>query len=133
MRPVIVRLSGLTLCLTARLSLSVKVSVQREVLEDFVYPQELMGGERRHYDIRAAHIAGDGLTCSWRDVTERQSRREIAEQQRTDRERLVELERFQRPTVGRELKMIELKQEIEYLKKHRSAGGSDPDDQVEPD
>jgi hypothetical protein len=32
-------------------------------------------------------------------------------------ERLAELERFQRLTVGRELKMIELKKEIEYLKK----------------
>ena len=102
------------------------------VLDDFVYPQELMGGEERHYDIRAAHVAGDWLTYTWRDVTERQSQREIAEQQNRDRQRLDELERFQRLTVGRELKMIELKKEIEYLKKHGSAGGSDPDDQAEP-
>ena len=101
------------------------------VLDDFVYPQELMGGEERHYDIRAAHVAGDWLTYTWRDVTERQSQREIAEQQNRDRQRLDELERFQRLTVGRELKMIELKKEIEYLKKHGSAGGSDPDDQAE--
>ena len=102
------------------------------VLDDFVYPQELMGGEERHYDIRAAHVAGDWLTYTWRDVTERQSQREIAEQQNRDRQRLDELERFQRLTVGRELKMIELKKEIQYLKKHGSAGGSDPDDQAEP-
>jgi PAS domain S-box-containing protein len=40
------------------------------VLDDYVYAQELMGGEERHYDIRAAHVAGDGLTYTWRDVTE---------------------------------------------------------------
>ena len=95
------------------------------VLDDFAYSQELMGGEERHYDIRAAHIPGDGLTYTWRDVTERQSRRQVGEQLRMDRERLDELERFQRLTVGRELKMIELKKEIENLKKHGSAGGSD--------
>jgi PAS domain S-box-containing protein len=39
--------------------------------------------------------------------------------------RLAELERFQRLTVGRELKMIELKKEIEYLRKYGPAGGSD--------
>jgi PAS domain S-box-containing protein len=39
--------------------------------------------------------------------------------------RLAELERFQRLTVGRELKMIELKKEIEYLRKLGPAGGSD--------
>jgi hypothetical protein len=39
--------------------------------------------------------------------------------------RLAELERFQQLTVGRELKMIELKKEIEYLRKHGPAGGSD--------
>jgi PAS domain S-box-containing protein len=48
--------------------------------------------------------------------------------------RLAELERFQRLTVGRELKMIELKKEIEYLRKYGAAGegdvttGPDPDD-----
>ena len=32
-------------------------------------------------------------------------------------ERLADLEEFQRLTVGRELRMIELKKEIEYLRK----------------
>ena len=41
------------------------------VLDDYVYPHELMGGEARHYDIRVANVAGDGLTYTWRDVTER--------------------------------------------------------------
>ena len=102
------------------------------VLDDFVYPHDLLVGKDRHYDIRVAHVAGDWLTYTWRDVTERQSQFEIAEQQDRDRHRLDELERFHRLTLGRELKMIELKKEIEYLKKQGSAGGGDPDDQAEP-
>jgi hypothetical protein len=43
--------------------------------------------------------------------------REAAHQQALELDRLAELERFQRLTVGRELKMIELKKEIEYLRK----------------
>ena len=46
--------------------------------------------------------------------------RDVTEQTRAQREaaeRLAELEEFQRLTVGRELKMIELKKEIEYLRK----------------
>jgi PAS domain S-box-containing protein len=39
--------------------------------------------------------------------------------------RLAELERFQRLTVGRELKMIELKKEIEYLRKYGPSGEGD--------
>jgi hypothetical protein len=38
-----------------------------------------------------------------------------------------ELEQFQRLTVGRELKMIELKKEIEYLKKNGPTNGRKPD------
>jgi PAS domain-containing protein len=103
------------------------------VLDDFVYPQELMGGEKRHYDIRAAHVAGDWLTYTWRDVTERQSQRELAEQLHRDRQRLDELERFQHLTVERELKMIELKKEIENLKEYGAASGGAPGEQVGPD
>jgi len=40
------------------------------MLDDFVYAQELRGGEERHYDIRAARV-GDGLSYTWQDVTDR--------------------------------------------------------------
>jgi diguanylate cyclase (GGDEF)-like protein/PAS domain S-box-containing protein len=39
------------------------------VLDDYMYPHELLGAERR-YDIRAVKV-GDGLSFTWRDVTER--------------------------------------------------------------
>jgi PAS domain S-box-containing protein len=39
-------------------------------LDDTVYAQELRGGQQRRYDIRAARV-GDGLSCTWRDVTDR--------------------------------------------------------------
>jgi PAS domain S-box-containing protein len=52
-----------------------------------------------------------GVFAAARDVTEQM------QAQREGAERLAELERFQRLTVGREVKMIELKKEIEYLKK----------------
>jgi PAS domain S-box-containing protein len=52
-----------------------------------------------------------GVFAAARDVTEQmRAQREVVE-------RLTELERFQRLTVGRGLKMIELKKEIENLKK----------------
>jgi len=52
-----------------------------------------------------------GVFAAARDVTaQTRAQREVVE-------RLAELEQFQRLTVGRELKMIELKKEIEYLKK----------------
>jgi len=51
-----------------------------------------------------------GVFAAARDVTEQmRAQREVLE-------RLAELERFQRLTVGRERKMIELKKEIEHLK-----------------
>jgi PAS domain S-box-containing protein len=59
-----------------------------------------------------------GVFAAARDVTkQRQAQQEIAEQQAKALERLEELERFQRVTVGRELKMIELKKEIEDVRK----------------
>src|ERR1019366_6917967 len=58
-----------------------------------------------------------GVFAAARDVTnQKQAQREIAEQQATAMDRLAELERFHRLTVGREVKMIELKKEIEYLR-----------------
>jgi PAS domain S-box-containing protein len=65
-----------------------------------------------------------GVFAAARDVTaQKEAEAKVAEQrareeQRTrELERLAELERFQKLTVGRELKMIELKKEIEELKR----------------
>jgi PAS domain S-box-containing protein len=61
-----------------------------------------------------------GVFATARDVTEQmRAQREVGE-------RLAELEQFQRLTVGRELKMIELKKEIEYLRKFGPADGGEP-------
>ena len=71
-----------------------------------------------------------GVFAAARDVTkQKQAQREIAEQQGRELGRLAELERFQRLTVGRELKMIELKKEIEYLRRRvdRDGGKSEDD------
>lgn len=40
------------------------------ILDDYAYPREIFSGDERFYDIRAVRL-GDGLTYSWRDVTER--------------------------------------------------------------
>ena len=59
-----------------------------------------------------------GVFAAARDVTaQKRAESEIAQQRGKDLERLAELERFQKLTVGRELKMIELKKEIEDLRK----------------
>jgi len=59
-----------------------------------------------------------GVFAAARDITaQRKAEAQVAEQRTKELERLAELERFQRLTVGRELKMIELKKEIEELKK----------------
>jgi PAS domain S-box-containing protein len=58
-----------------------------------------------------------GVFAAARDVTaQKLAEAEIIEQRAKELERLGDLERFQRLTVGRELKMIELKREIEELK-----------------
>jgi len=59
-----------------------------------------------------------GLFAAARDITaQRKAEAQVAEQRARELERLAELERFQKLTVGRELKMIELKKEIEELKR----------------
>ena len=40
------------------------------VLDEFIYPVETMGGQNRNLDMRAARV-GDGLSLTWRDVTDR--------------------------------------------------------------
>jgi PAS domain S-box-containing protein len=59
-----------------------------------------------------------GVFAAARDVTAlKKTEAELAEQRAHELERLAELERFQKLTVGRELKMIELKKEIEALRR----------------
>jgi hypothetical protein len=59
-----------------------------------------------------------GVFATARGVTKQmQAQKEIADQQAREQDRLAELERFKELIVGRELKMIELKKEIEYLRK----------------
>jgi PAS domain S-box-containing protein len=58
-----------------------------------------------------------GVFAAARDVSaQKQAEEEVAEQRKKELERLAELERFQKLTVGRELKMIELKKEIQLLR-----------------
>jgi PAS domain S-box-containing protein len=65
-----------------------------------------------------------GVFASARDITaQRRAEREIAEQRARELDRLAELERFQKLTVGRELKMIELKKEVRELKLRAAAIG----------
>jgi PAS domain S-box-containing protein len=59
-----------------------------------------------------------GVFAAARDVTaQKKAEAQLAEQRTRELERLAELERFQTLTVGRELKMIQLKKEIEELKR----------------
>jgi len=59
-----------------------------------------------------------GVFAAARDVTaKKRIEEELAEQRRRELDRLAELEKFQKLTVGRELKMVELKKEIEDLRK----------------
>ena len=67
-----------------------------------------------------------GVFAAARDVTEQKQAQAAIAQQAKELDRLAELERFQRLTVGRELKMIELKKEIEHLRKLVNADGGRP-------
>ena len=58
-----------------------------------------------------------GVFAAARDVTaQKRAEREVAKQRARELDRLAELERFQTLIVGRELRMIELKKEIEDLR-----------------
>jgi PAS domain S-box-containing protein len=66
-----------------------------------------------------------GVFAAARDITaQRRAETQVTEQRAKELERLAELERFQKLTVGRELKMIELKKEIEELKKKPAEGAA---------
>ncbi|HKE19259.1 MAG TPA: PAS domain-containing protein, partial [Kofleriaceae bacterium] len=70
-------------------------------------------------DVRG-HVLG--VFAAARDVTaQKRAEAEVTEQRAKELDRLIELERFQKLTVGRELKMIELKKEIAELR-HRLDG-----------
>lgn len=61
------------------------------VLDDFHYRNEILGADRR-YDIRASRV-GDGLSLTWRDVTERfESSRRLAESEAALRTRNQEFQ-----------------------------------------
>jgi PAS domain S-box-containing protein len=59
-----------------------------------------------------------GVFAAARDVTARKrAEKELDEQRQKELDRLADLEKFQKLTVGRELKMVGLKKEIEELKR----------------
>jgi PAS domain S-box-containing protein len=73
------------------------------------------------YNDAGGHVLG--VFAAARDVTaQKRAERELAQQRARELDRLSDLERFQKLTVGRELRMIELKKEIEDLR--AAAGGN---------
>jgi len=99
---------------------------QRVFAKGFVtdYPLTIRHGDGRLTDVLYnASVYKDtggrvlGVFAAARDVTARKRvEEELAEQRRRELDRLAELEKFQKLTVGRELKMVELKKDIEELK-----------------
>jgi len=62
-----------------------------------------------------------GVLAAARDVTRQmQAQREIAEQRPKEPVHVADLERFQQMTIDRALKVIELKKEVENLKRTTS-------------
>jgi PAS domain S-box-containing protein len=73
------------------------------------------------YNDAGGHVLG--VFAAARDVTaQKRAESELAQQRARELDRLSDLERFQKLTVGRELRMIELKKEIEDLR--AAAGGN---------
>ena len=67
-----------------------------------------------------------GVFAAARDVTKQnRAETELVQQRLNELDRMAELEHFQRLTVGRELKMIELKKENEYLRRFGPADGDE--------
>lgn len=88
------------------------------------------------YPIRSAEGEIIGIGSNARDMTEQKLTQAVVTAQRgkelqqlAEHDRLVELERFQRLTIGRELKMIEMKKEIEHLKRLVPVDNGESDDQ----
>jgi PAS domain S-box-containing protein len=67
-----------------------------------------------------------GVFAAARDVTKQvQAQRKIAEQHAKEQMHTAELEHFQQMTIDRALKVIELKKEIEYLKRSGSSSAGE--------
>lgn len=41
------------------------------VLDDWAYPQDVLGGQERRYDVRAVRLGTEHVSQTWRDVTDR--------------------------------------------------------------
>jgi PAS domain S-box-containing protein len=76
-----------------------------------------------HRDARGKVL---GVFAAARDVTtQNRAETQLVEQRLNELSRMAELERFQQVTVGRELKMIELKRENAYLRRFGPGDGGD--------